>query len=195
MSTSSWGTGTAGTPPSLIHIVIVTLSLSFRLFVQAKDDGSLLRPEVFSEIKELDDLVHSIEIEWDEDKYTYASLCANWEGECYENDVIELNDTMTDIAKGTTHLTWPVFLTPESFKSLAFPFIFGGIKVGNLSRIEFVKALQLNYFLAVDSSKQDARYVNSWLMPSLYNLHFCKLYNYYNSSLYSQMYIRIVVEF
>jgi hypothetical protein len=125
--------------------------------VQAKDDGSLLRPEVFSEIKELDDIVHNIEIEWDEDSYRYETLCANWEGECYENDVLELNETMGEIATGVSHITWPVFLTPNSFKSLAFPFIFGGVKIGNLTRIEFVKALQLNYFLAVDTSKQDAR--------------------------------------
>lgn len=105
----------------------------------------------------LDRLVHNISIDWDDETFTYSSLCAGWEGECYENDIIELEESIDDIEAGKIVVQWPLFLTQSSFKSLPLPFIFGGVQLGNLSKVEFVKALQLNYFLAVNTKKQDQR--------------------------------------
>lgn len=101
--------------------------------------------------------MHNISIEWDDDTFRYETLCAGWDGECYENDILELNESMSDIEHGKIVMQWPLFLTQTTFKSLPLPFIFGGVKLGNLSKVEFVTALQLNYFLAVNTPKQDAR--------------------------------------
>ncbi|CAL8113391.1 unnamed protein product [Orchesella dallaii] len=128
-----------------------------RLFIQALDGGTLLRQDVFKEIQELDQLIHNITIVYDEDEFKYDSLCAAWEGDCYENDVMELGDSMAAIETKNISLTWPFFLTPNTYKTLGFPFIFGGYKISNRSTIDFVKALQLNYFIAVNTPKQDSR--------------------------------------
>lgn len=121
------------------------------------DGGTLLRQDVFKEIVALDKLMHNISIIWDEDEYRYDNLCAAWEGDCYENDVLELDDSMADIESKKISLTWPFFLTPNTYKTLGFPFIFGGYKISNRSTIDHVKALQLNYFIAVNTPKQDQR--------------------------------------
>jgi len=127
--------------------------------VVAVDGGTLLRKSVWDEILALDKVVHDVKFEWDEDEYNYDSLCARWEETCYENDVLELghDGMMEKIESGNISLTFPVMLNPDTFKTYAFPFFFGGTVVSNVSTVVSVPALQLNYFLAVNSPKQDRR--------------------------------------
>jgi hypothetical protein len=131
------------------------------LFVVAVDGGTLLRTSVWDEILSLDKIVHDLRLEWDEEELSYETLCARWEDTCYENDVLELghNGLMDQIEAGNISLTFPVMLNPETLKTYAFPFFFGGTKVSNVSTVLSVPALQLNYFLAVNSPKQDRRYI------------------------------------
>lgn len=145
-----------------IFFSIFEKSVSFsplRLFVVALDGGTLLRTSVWDEIRALDKVIHDLRFEWDEEELSYGVLCARWEDECYENDVLELgnNGLMDKIEAGNISLTFPIMLDPETFKTYAFPFFFGGTKVSNVSTILSVKALQLNYFLGVNTPKQDRR--------------------------------------
>jgi hypothetical protein len=108
---------------------------------------------------ELDRVIHGVNITWDDDPYNYGSICARWEEACFENDVLELGegDMMERIESGNISLTYPIMLNPDTFKTYAFPFYFGGTTISNVSTVQFVKALQLNYFVAVNSRKQDQR--------------------------------------
>ena len=130
-----------------------------RLFVKAKDGGTLLRSHVWNEIVELDKVVHNTSIVWDDEEKKYEDICAKWKGDCYENTVLELGEIMDDVERGNVSLTYPVMLNPNTFETYAFPFTFGGVKLTNVSTIISVQAIQLNYFLAVSykKTKENAR--------------------------------------
>ena len=116
-----------------------------------------MRSEVWKEINELDDLIHNVKIIHDEDEFKYDTLCARWEEDCYENDVLELGEIMDQIEAGNVSLTYPVMLNPITFKTYAFPFFFGGAVISNVSTVVSVKALQANYFVNVNSPKLELR--------------------------------------
>jgi len=129
----------------------------FRLFIQAKDGGTLLRKDVWNEIMELNEIVHNVTIVFDEDSYNYDSLCANWEGECAENDILEIGELLDDVIAGKMPINYPIMFNPNTYKTYALPIFFGGVKLTDKATVSLVKALQLNYFIAVNSDKQDRR--------------------------------------
>ena len=119
-----------------------------RLLITAKDEGSLLRSDVWREIYFLDQLVRNLTIEWEEKNYTYKTLCAKtMNGYCWNNDILELGLYMDRIEQREINLTYPFWLTPEDFKVFTFPMFFGGFEFSDINTIESVDALSLIYFL------------------------------------------------
>ena len=58
-----------------------------RLLVTARDNGSILRKEIFDDIAYLDFLVHNISIEWKGQRLQYRDICSTWRGKCWKNEV------------------------------------------------------------------------------------------------------------
>ena len=58
-----------------------------RLLVTARDNGSIVRKEIFDEIAYLDFLVHNISIEWKGQRLQYGDICSTWRGKCWKNEV------------------------------------------------------------------------------------------------------------
>lgn len=121
-----------------------------RLLITAADGGSLLRTQVWQEIAVLDEVVRNISIKWEEGEYTYRNLCAiALPGDCWANDVLELGGFMEDIEARNINLTYPVWLSMETFKPIPFALFFGGFNLTEAFTIDSVEAVSLNYFLDV----------------------------------------------
>ncbi|XP_069953395.1 patched domain-containing protein 3-like isoform X2 [Cherax quadricarinatus] len=128
-----------------------------RLIITAKDEGTLLRAHVWDDMIKLNQLVHSVSVDLENDRHVrYDDLCAIWDSKCYENNVLGLQDFMPRIENGTFNLTYPLMLNPTTFETYVFPHFFGGTVLTNDSMVVSVKALSIFYWLKTNTAKQDA---------------------------------------
>lgn len=70
-----------------------------RLIITAKDgDSNLIRREVFEELRILDGMIQNATVYYDGEYFTYKDVCAKWQGECFENDILNLDYVMDDVS-------------------------------------------------------------------------------------------------
>lgn len=119
-----------------------------RLIVTAADGGSILRSQVWRELSFLNDVVKNISIQWEETNLGYKDICAKaLNGYCWGNEILELGAYIEDIESRELNLTYPIWLSPDTFKAYAFPMFFGGFHLTEDSTIEGIEAVSLFYFL------------------------------------------------
>ena len=120
-----------------------------RLLITAADGESLLRTKVWREIVFLDQIVHNISINWEDEEFTYHQLCARNKDEvCWGNEILEIGSYMDLIERQELNLTIPIWFSPDTFKAYtSFPIVFGGIELSEINSIEKVSAVSLAYFL------------------------------------------------
>ena len=118
-----------------------------RFIIIPKDEGSLLREDVWAELMEVDRLIHNISVTVEGKKYTFEDTCGRWDGKCIENSVLDVGELIPGINNRTYNLTYPFMLNPETFETYTFPYYFGGITTSNYSTILDAQAIQLLYFL------------------------------------------------
>ena len=70
------------------------------VMVLAKDGRSILQPQIWSEVKQLQDLIVHMTVEHEGVEYQYSDLCAKWNGECYTNSLLQFADTFAVLSKG-----------------------------------------------------------------------------------------------
>lgn len=127
-----------------------------RLLIMAKDEGTLLRSEVWNDVVAVDDLVHAVGVQLDDKYARYDDICAIWNEQCYENNLLDLQEIMPEVDAGNYTLTYPLMINPNTFDTYVFPHFFGGVTVSNESTIITVKALSLFYWLRTNDQKEDA---------------------------------------
>ncbi|XP_026477918.1 patched domain-containing protein 3 [Ctenocephalides felis] len=142
-----------------------------RVIVVPKDGDNLLRAEVWHELRLLDDLIQNATVQWppakglgagmDDDEephtFTYHDACARWQQQCFTNDILNLDHIIEDVESGALNLTFPVMFNPVTWDAHAFPVFFGGTEVDDEGLIRRVPSLQLVYFVAADTRRQDAK--------------------------------------
>ena len=134
------------------------------MIIVAKDNGSLLRENIFNQILLMDEIVQNITVHHKEDgkDYSYQNLCAITDGRnCYDNSILALGEHILDIESGNiTHpfpLTYPLFYYFDPYDletyEIRFPGIIGGLNLDQdgqetgVGILHGFKALNLNYFL------------------------------------------------
>lgn len=60
-------------------------------------DNNLLRPEVFKELRILDQLIQNTTVFQDGEEFKYADVCAKWQDECFNNDILSLDKIMDEV--------------------------------------------------------------------------------------------------
>lgn len=129
-----------------------------RLLITAADGGSLLRTSVWREIHFLDEIIQNVTIEWEGEDFNYQQLCAlTLDGYCWYNEILEIGSFMDRIEAQNVSLTYPIWLSPETFKGYTFPMYFGGIELSEINTIDKAAALSLTYFLDAQEDWQIAR--------------------------------------
>ncbi|XP_031621390.1 patched domain-containing protein 3 isoform X2 [Contarinia nasturtii] len=129
-----------------------------RLIITTKDgDRNLIRPEIFQELRTLDGLIHNATATYDDEIYRYEDICARSLGDCFENDILNLDEIINDIVSGNMSLTFPIMFNEKTFDYHILPVFFGGTTVSPEGTVVSVPALQLVYFVAVDTPRQLAK--------------------------------------
>ncbi|XP_071540515.1 patched domain-containing protein 3-like isoform X2 [Panulirus ornatus] len=127
-----------------------------RLLIMAKDEGTLLRSEVWDDVVAVDDLVHAVGVQLDDKYARYEDICAVWNEQCYENSLLDLQEIMPEVEAGNYSISYPLMINPNTFDTYVFPHFFGGVTIDNESYVGSVKALSLFYWLRTNNKKEDA---------------------------------------
>lgn len=72
-----------------------------RVIITSKDgDRNLIRREVFQELRMLDDMIQNETTTYEacEETFSYRDVCAKWENECFQNDILNLDYLMDDVS-------------------------------------------------------------------------------------------------
>lgn len=128
------------------------------MIIVSKDrNPNLLRRAVWDELRQLDGYIQNTTVNYDGDTFTYKDACARWEGECFLNDILNLDTIIDEVESGNLSLTWPVMFNPVTWDAHTFPVFFGGTKINEDNLIVTVPSLHLVYFVTVDTKRQDGR--------------------------------------
>ncbi|KAL1497416.1 hypothetical protein ABEB36_008391 [Hypothenemus hampei] len=129
-----------------------------RVIITSKDGNkNMLRSEVWAEMKYLDELIQNMTVSVDDyEHFTYADICAKWMGECFQNDILNLEYIMDEVEAGDRNLTFPLTLNTVTFDVHALPVFFGGTEVSEDGFVISVPSVQLVYFGNADNKKIDA---------------------------------------
>lgn len=69
-----------------------------RVIVTTKDgDRNMIRREVFQELRILDQMIQNATATYDGAQYTYNDICARWDGDCFQNDILNLDYLMDEV--------------------------------------------------------------------------------------------------
>lgn len=149
----------------------------------------MLTSAIWKELRLLDDAIKNMTITFGEPEeiFSYREICARWMGECFENDILNLDQVMDQVEKKQLNLTFPVMINPVTWDVHAFPAFFGGSVLGEDDVIERVPSVQLLYFVTDDTKMQDERFVcfyayaysTYWFSKYLPNYNFISLYIIY----------------
>lgn len=53
---------------------------------------------MFQELRILDGLIQNATANYDGESFTYNDVCARWQGDCFENDILNLDYVMDDVS-------------------------------------------------------------------------------------------------
>ena len=128
-----------------------------RLIIVAKDNGTLLREEVWDEIMFIDSKLHQINFTYDGETLKYEDICAIWNEDCFENQALDLGGLLPQFLNGSLELNYPVMVHPEKFEFHVFPLYFGGFQLRENRTIDSVQALNLFYWARTKDEKEDRK--------------------------------------
>lgn len=71
-----------------------------RVIIVPKDNNTnMLRSEVWKELRQLDELVQNITVKLPTgETFTYKEECARWEGQCFTNDILNLDHIIGEVS-------------------------------------------------------------------------------------------------
>ncbi|XP_012253050.2 patched domain-containing protein 3 [Athalia rosae] len=144
--TSRFNVGRITRPGRFGHVIVVP-----------KDgDGNMLRAVIWKELLLLDGMIRNATLEYEGERFAYEQICARWLDQCFINDILNLHHVIDEVESRELNLTFPVMFNPVTWDAHAFPVYFGGSVINDDSTIETVPSVQLAYFVAADSKRQDA---------------------------------------
>ncbi|CAM1305601.1 daf-6 (predicted) [Pycnogonum litorale] len=125
-----------------------------RVLVTSVGNPSVLRPEFFRDLLEIDRIVKNIRVTLDDETKDFDDdMCAKWNGRCVDNDVLEL----ANVDWQTASVQFPVWSNPDAANKPYFlPVLFGGMKVSKEQNyLVDAKAVSLFWFLEAETRKQN----------------------------------------
>lgn len=60
------------------------------VIVIPKDGNNLLKKDVWEELILLDGMIKNVTAYYEGESYTYEHLCARWQDDCFNNDILNL---------------------------------------------------------------------------------------------------------
>ena len=76
------------------------LGLYGYVMVTGRGGKSILDPEVWPEVRLIQEQILDMTVEYEGREYGYTDICARWKGECYTNSLLSVADTFTVLSNG-----------------------------------------------------------------------------------------------
>ena len=70
------------------------------VMVTGLDGKSILDPEVWTEVRTIQEEILNLEVEFNNRRYMYKDICARWNNECYTNSLLSVADTFAVLSRG-----------------------------------------------------------------------------------------------
>ncbi|XP_044755811.1 patched domain-containing protein 3 isoform X1 [Coccinella septempunctata] len=142
---------------SRFNVARITRAGRFGRVIVTSKDGikNMLRAEIWKELRLLDGLIQNMTVFYNDEYFTYKDICARWQSECFQNDILNLDYIIDDVQTGALNLTFPLMFNPVTWDAHAFPVFFGGTEVSEDGIIISVPSVQLVYFGNADTKKFD----------------------------------------
>ena len=95
-------------------------------------------------------VIYNVTVEHEGQKLDYTMLCALWNNQCFENEILHLSQFMPEIESQEMKVVYPVTYDPLSFYPYFLDLFFGGIQLNSDEvTVHSVEAIGLSYFLDV----------------------------------------------
>ncbi|XP_023210381.1 patched domain-containing protein 3-like isoform X1 [Centruroides sculpturatus] len=127
------------------------------VLVKAKDEGSVLRRDVFQEIIQLDKTVQNIKTA---ENFTYKDLCARNNKRCFENSILLMQNEIEMMENNTYSIKYPLSKKDKYDFQLTSLFL-GGVEKNADDYVKSAKVLRLVYYFN-DYSKLERSKVEEW---------------------------------
>ncbi|XP_067133289.1 patched domain-containing protein 3-like isoform X2 [Centruroides vittatus] len=127
------------------------------VLIMAKDEGSVLRTDVFQEIIQLDKTIRNIKTT---ENFTYNDLCARNDKRCFENSILLMQDEVEMIEKSIYSIKYPLSQKNKYDVQLTSLFL-GGVEKNAEDYVRSAKVLRLVYYFN-DYSKVERSKVEEW---------------------------------
>ncbi len=93
-------------------------------------------------------MIYNVTVQHEGNSLRYAQLCAQWNGYCYDNEILRMAALMPQIERGDLKMTYPIFFDPFTFETYTLPIFFGGTQLSDDGvSVKAVSAVGLSYFL------------------------------------------------
>lgn len=53
---------------------------------------------MWKELRILDGIIQNTTVDYDGETFSYREICARWEGECFTNDILNLDHILPDVS-------------------------------------------------------------------------------------------------
>jgi len=127
----------------------------YRIYAEAKTGESILQEKVWNDFIKLDQLIQNVSIEHSGKWYKYSDLCSRWGPDCYENDILELGESMGAFQKGKLKFGYPAAFDPITYRVHSTGHFLTQVKLDESgTNVVSAKFILLNYFV-VFNEKED----------------------------------------
>ena len=58
----------------------------------------MLRANIWTELRLLDGYIQNLTLRYEDEYFTYRDICAKWQNECFENDILNLDAIINDVS-------------------------------------------------------------------------------------------------
>ncbi|XP_067123914.1 patched domain-containing protein 3-like [Centruroides vittatus] len=129
--------------------------------ITAKDGGTLLKENIFQEMKILDDIIRNITVISNGQILKYKDICGHRFESCLNNSIFDIMHHSEDILQGKYNVKFPVDMDTFTYYFKSYILDVGGVTVNKDGYIRDFKAARIFYILDIsDSHKLEA--INQW---------------------------------
>ncbi|XP_023232828.1 patched domain-containing protein 3-like [Centruroides sculpturatus] len=123
------------------------------VLVTAKDEGSVLRRDIFREIIQLNEIIQNVQTA---ENFTYKDLCARNNKRCFENSILFMQDEVEMMENKTYSIEYPLS-TKGNYDFKVMSLFLGGVETSVEDYVKSAKALRLFYYLNDNSELRKYR--------------------------------------